>query len=150
MPRIGRPKAELVLSAAESSQLTRWVRSTATPQALALRSRIVLACAQGLDNKAVAAQLRCSENTVGKWRARFLAERLDGLRDEPRPGRPRSIGAEQVARVIAMTSTPPPNALHWTRAAMAGRTGLSQTTIGRIWKDAGIVPHRHRPRTPRS
>src|SRR5665647_2579541 len=86
MARSGRPKAELVLTEAERDQLTRWSRRAKSAQALALRSRIVLACAGGVDNKTVAVRLGCAGVTVGKWRARFVEDRLDGLLDEPRPG----------------------------------------------------------------
>jgi transposase len=143
MPRTGRPKAELILTAEEREQLTRWARRAKSSQALALRSKIVLACADGLDNKSVAAHLRCSANTVSKWRRRFVENRLDGLTDEPRPGRPRTIGVDQVEGVIVATlESTPPNATHWTRAKMAERSGLSKTTIGKIWKDFGLKPHR--------
>jgi transposase len=143
MPRTGRPKAELVLSADERDQLTRDARRATSAQALALRSKIVLACAEGGDNKSVAARLGCAENTVGKWRRRFVEHRLDGLTDEPRPGGPRTISVDQVEEVIVATlESTPPNATHWSRAKMAQRTGLSKTTIGKIWKDFGLKPHR--------
>lgn len=87
-PRSGRPKAGLVLTDAERNQLTRWARRGKTPQALALRARIVLACAEGMDNKAVAAGLRTTEHTVARWRRRFVRSRLDGLHDEPHPAGP--------------------------------------------------------------
>ena len=143
MPRTGRPKAELILSADEREQLTRYARRATSAQALALRSKIVLACADGLDNKSVAEDLRCSAATVTKWRRRFVEHRLDGLSDEPRPGRPRTISVDQVEDVIVATlESTPKNATHWTRAKMAQRTGLSKTTIGKIWKDFGLKPHR--------
>jgi transposase len=143
MPRTGRPKAELVLDAAEREQLTRDARRATSAQALALRSKIVLACAEGADNKEVAERLGCNENTVGKWRKRFVEHRLDGLTDEPRPGGPRTITVDQVEEVIVATlESTPPNATHWTRAKMAERTGLSKTTIGEIWKKFGLKPHR--------
>lgn len=143
MARTGRPKAELVLSAEEREQLTRDARRAKSAQALALRSKIVLACADGVDNKSVAARLGCSENTVGKWRRRFVEHRLDGLTDEPRPGGPRTISVAQVEDVIVATlESTPANATHWTRSKMAARTGLSKTTIGKIWKDFGLKPHR--------
>ena len=88
MVRTGRPKAELVLTGEEREQLLRWSRRAKAAQTVALRSRIVLICAEGLTNKAVAERLGCSMNTVNKWRARFVADRLKGLVDEPRPGRP--------------------------------------------------------------
>jgi transposase len=143
MPRTGRPKAELILTTDEREQLTRDARRATSAQALALRSKIVLACADGLDNKTVAEQLRCSANTVSKWRKRFIEHRLDGLLDEDRPGRPRTISVDQVEDVIVATlESTPPNATHWTRAKMAARTGLSRTTIGKIWKDFGLKPHK--------
>jgi len=143
MPRTGRPKAELVLTEEERAQLVRWSRRATSSQALALRSRIVLACADGLDNKAVAARLGCAAATVGKWRARFVEDRLDGLVDEPRPGRPPVVTADQVEDVVVATlESTPGNATHWSRAKMAQRTGLSKSTIGRIWRAFELKPHR--------
>jgi transposase len=143
MARTGRPKVELSLTAEERDELTRWSRRAKSSQALALRSKIVLACAEGADNKSVAQKLRCSEATVGKWRRRFVEHRLDGLSDEQRPGRPRAISVDQVEDVIVATlESTPKNATHWTRSKMAQRTGLSKTTIGKIWKDFGLRPHR--------
>jgi transposase len=143
MPRTGRPKAELVLTDEERAQLVRWSRRAKSSQALALRSRIVLACADGLDNKAVAARLGCVAATVGKWRGRFVEHRLDGLVDEPRPGRPPVVTADQVEDVVVSTlESTPANATHWSRAKMARRTGLSKSTIGRIWRAFELKPHR--------
>jgi len=131
------------LTADERDQLIRWTRRAKSSQALALRSRIVLACAKGEDNKTVAAQLGCAAATVGKWRGRFVEQRLDGLGDEPRPGRPPSISLNQVEDVVVATlESTPKNATHWSRAKMAERTGLSKSTIGRIWRDFGLKPHR--------
>jgi len=143
MPSRGRPKAVLELTDEERAQLQRWARRRKSSQALALRSRIVLACAAGSDNKTVAAQLGCAQATVGKWRARFVEHRLDGLSDEDRPGRPASITAEQVEDVVVATlESVPTNATHWSRAKMAERTGLSKSTIGRVWKTFELKPHR--------
>ena len=124
----------------EREQLIRWTRRAKSSQALALRARIVLACAQGADNKTVAGRLGCAAATVGKWRGRFIAQRLDGLSDGPRPGRPPSISVEEV--VVATLETMQKNATHWSRAKMAERSGLSKSTIGRIWRDFGLKPHR--------
>ena len=143
MPRTGRPKIELVLTDDEREQLTRWARRAKSSQALALRSRIVLGCGGGLDNKTVAERVGCSTNTVGTWRARFLQDRLDGLVDEPRPGRPPTITAEQVQDVVVATlESIPKNATHWSRSKMAERSGLSKSTIGRIWRSFELKPHR--------
>jgi transposase len=143
MARTGRPKAELVLTDDEREQLRRWSRRAKSSQALALRSRIVLACADTAANADVAKALGVHVATVGKWRQRFVRLRLDGLVDEDRPGRPRSITREQVEDVVATTlEQTPPNATHWSRASMADRTGLSKSTIGRIWRDFGLDPHR--------
>ena len=143
MARTGRPKTELILSAEEREQLLRWSRRAKSSQALALRSRIILGCGEGLDNKSVAERVHCSTNTVSKWRARFVADRLDGLVDEPRPGRPPTITAERVEEVVVATlESTPKNATHWSRAKMADRSGLSKSTIGRIWKAFELKPHR--------
>lgn len=143
MVKTGRPKAILVLSDEERDQLVRWSRRHTSSQALALRSKIVLACAEGLDNKTVAVRLGCHQVTVGKWRARFVVDRLGGLSDEPRPGRPATITAGQVEDVMVATlETTPRHATHWSRAKMAQRSGLSASTIGRIWKAFNVKPHR--------
>ena len=143
MPRTGRPKAVLELTAEEREQLQRWARRRKSAQALALRSRIVLGCAGGLSNKEVAVREGVSQPTVGKWRARFVELRLDGLDDDPRPGRPPSITAEQVEDVVVATlESTPANATHWSRAKMAQRSGLSKSSIGRIWRAFELKPHR--------
>src|SRR5436309_4665726 len=142
MARTGRPKTALVLSDEERATLLRWSRRAKSSQALALRCRIVLASAEGANNKEVAEQLRCAPVTVGKWRARFVAERLDGLVDEDRPGRPASITIDQVEEVVVATlEETPKDATHWSRALMANKSGLSKSTIGRIWRDFGLKPH---------
>jgi transposase len=134
---------ELVVEADDRDQLLRWSRLASSAQSLALRSKIILTCADGLDNKTIAARLGCAQATVGKWRARYVESGLDGLLDEPRPGRAPTITAEQVEDVIvaAMESTPK-NATHWSRSTMAQRSGLSKSTIGRIWKAFDLKPHR--------
>jgi len=142
MARTGRPKAGLTLSDDERVTLQRWARRAKSSQALALRARIILACAEGHDNKQTAAILRCHEDTVGKWRRRFIAKRLDGLADEPRPGHKPTITDEQVEKVVVGTlEETPGNATHWSRASMAKRSGLSRSTVGRIWKAFGLKPH---------
>ena len=141
MPRTGRPKAVLELTDEEREQLTRWERRRTSSQALALRSRIVLKCAAGMSNAEVAGAVGVSPATVGKWRSRFCELRLDGLVDDPRPGRPATITTEQVEEVMVATlESTPPNATHWTRASMAKRSGLSKSTVGRIWRAFELKP----------
>jgi transposase len=138
------PKLEpLLLDDQERQVLEGWARRRKTSQALALRSRIVLACADGASVTAVAGDLKVSRDTVRKWRGRFLRERLEGLPDEPRPGRPRTITDEQVELVITKTleERGPGEDTHWSTRSMAAATGMSQTAISRIWRAFGLKPH---------
>jgi transposase len=141
--RTGRPKTPLSITREERSRLESLAHRSRTASALARRARIVLACAEGRDSKAVARRLRCSPTTVGKWRGRFLKERLEGLYDEPRPGAPRRIGDEQIEQVVVRTlETKPRGASHWSTRGMAKASGLSRATISRIWRAFGLQPHR--------
>jgi len=123
--------------------LKRWSRGGTASQAVALRARILLACADGGDNRQVAAALLVWPQTVGKWRARFVADRLEGLTDRPRPGAPRKITDGQVEAVIVKTLAMAPTGgdAHWSTRSMAKATGLSQTAISRIWRAFGLKPH---------
>jgi transposase len=135
----GRPKAELILTQAEREQLQAWTRRRKTSQALALRSRIVLECAKGRDNQSVAERLSVTPQTVSKWRGRFVRLRLDGLVDAPRAGAPRTVEDAVVEAVITRTlESTPKNATHWSTREMACEMGLSQSTIGRIWRAFGL------------
>lgn len=141
--RTGRRLKELVLSSDERTKLEQWARRPKTSQRLALRARIVLQCASGLTNTQVAAHLQITMPTVGKWRSRFVADRLEGLVDEPRPGAPRSISDAQIEAVIGRTlESKPEAATHWSTRSMAKVTGLSPAAIGRIWRAFGLQPHR--------
>jgi transposase len=139
----GRPTAPLALEPEEREYLERQVRRRRVAQSLSERCRIVLRCADGIQSKAVAAELGVHEHTVGKWRRRFLKDRVEGLLDEARPGRPRTIDDDQVAAVIERTlRSTPADATHWSIRSMAGATGFSHTTIRRIWAAFGLQPHR--------
>jgi transposase len=139
---MGRPRREVVLTDEERETLERWARRPKTAQALAMRCRIVLACADGGNDVEVGARLDLNRNTVGKWRNRFIDHRLDGLHDEPRPGRPRTISDDDVERVIVTTlEQQPANATHWSTRSMADATGMTQAAVHRIWRAFGLKPH---------
>jgi transposase len=142
-PRRRGPKLpELALSDEERITLQRWARRATSGQALALRCRIVLACADGASNAEVAARLGISRPTVTKWRSRFVARRLEGLADEPRPGAARTITDEQVEQVLVATlETTPADATHWSTRSLARQLGMSQSAISRIWRAFGLKPH---------
>jgi transposase len=132
----------LALTDEERSTLERWARRPKSAQALALRCRIVLMCGEGGSNLEVAARLEVDRKTVGKWRARFLSLRLEGLHDEPRPGAPRTIDDDAVESVIVKTlEETPRDATHWSTRSMAQATGMSQSAISRIWRAFGLKPH---------
>ncbi len=138
----GRPTATITLSEDEREALERWARRPKTAQALALRCRIVLAAADRRSNQDIAAELGCHPTTVGKWRNRFAGLRLDGLHDEPRPGKPRTVGDADVERVIVKTLEESPlDATHWSTRSMAKATGMSQSAVSRIWRAFGLKPH---------
>ena len=140
---MARPKLDLVLSSEERQALERLVRRRKTAQQLALRARIVLACAEDKTNLEVARELRLTHQTVGKWRARFVRDRLDGLLDEPRSGAPRSVTDEQVETVLVRTlESQPEGATHWSTRSLARAVGLSHMTVARIWRAFGLEPHR--------
>src|SRR5215472_9935160 len=141
--RTGRPVAKIALSAEVAGILEGYTQRRKTAQALALRARIVLACASGLSNKAVASRERMTAQTVGKWRRRFVEHGLDGLLDEPRPGVPRKIDDAKVESVIVQTlESQPPGATHWSTRSMARHCGISTSSVGRIWRAFGLQPHR--------
>lgn len=142
MSKGGRPKAPLTLTDDERQKLKTWASRPKSTQRLATRAKIVLACAEGLDNKDVAARLHVNAVTVGKWRKRFLADRLDGLTDEPRPGAPRTITDARVEEVVTRTLEEKPKAAtHWSTRGMARAVGLSQSAVVRIWHAFGLKPH---------
>jgi len=141
--RTGRPKQALRLTEAERDRLQSLAHRARSQSLLARRARVVLACAAGLDNKAVARKLRTSLGMVGKWRSRFLQTRLEGLYDEPRPGAPRKVNDAQIEEVIIQSlESTPRGETHWSTRGLAKATGLSRMTISRIWHAFGLQPHR--------
>ncbi len=140
---IGCPIPPLHLSSDERKQLAGWTRRATIGQALSMRARIILGCAEGKTNTVTAREMGLAKQTVGKWRARFISSRLDGLLDEPRPGGPRSITDADVERVVTLTlETTPADATHWSTSSMVARAGLSQSAISRIWRAFALQPHR--------
>jgi len=141
--RTGRPKTVLNVTLEQRERLEAWMRRRKTAQALALRARIVLACAEGGNNGDVAERLSVTRQTVGRWRQRFIESGLDGLLDEPRPGAPRKISDSAVERIVTLTlETKPKDATHWSTRSLAERAGLSRTSVARIWRAFGLRPHR--------
>ncbi len=141
--RTGRPKVPLVVSERERDLLDSFSHRSRTSPQLARRARIVLSCASGLNNKSVSRKLRVTPQTVGRWRGRFVRDRLEGLYDEPRPGAPRKVTDAQVEEVVVRTlETTPRGATHWSVRSMAKASGLSRMTVSRIWRAFGLQPHR--------
>ena len=144
MPR-GRPLSELTLSPAEHDQLVALTRARSMPHALVTRARIVLLAADGASNTAIAQRLGLSKPTVGMWRRRYLRQRISGLYDELRPGGPRSIRDEEIATLLRRTvQTKPKDETHWTCRSIAAATGLSKSTVQRVWQAFGLQPHRQK------
>jgi transposase len=140
--RRGPKLPELALTNEERTTLERWARRAKSSQALALRCRIVLACAEGVSNAEVVKRLGVSRPTVTKWRSRFVARRLEGLADEPRPGAARTITDQQIEQVLVTTlETTPKDATHWSTRSLARQLGMSQSAISRIWRAFGLKPH---------
>jgi putative transposase len=140
---IGRPKAELVVSAEEQARLSALAAARSLPHALVARAKLVLWAAQGESNGTIAQRLRWSMPTVGKWRRRFVERRLAGLHDELRPGRPRSYDDERVAELINRALRgQPKNATHWSVRALAAESGVSKSTVARYFALFGVQPHR--------
>jgi transposase len=143
MARRGRPTAVIELSASERETLQRWTRRHSSAQALALRSRIVLACGEGKTNGEVAQQCEVNPATVSKWRRRFAADRLEGLVDAPRPGAARTVADDTIEAVVVDTlESAPADATHWSTRALAAKHGLSKTTVAEIWRAFGLKPWR--------
>jgi putative transposase len=141
---MGRPKAELVLSEAERAQLSSIARSRSMSAALTQRAQIVLACAAGEANSIVAERFRVTQATVGRWRRRYVRDRLQGLYDEARPGRPRTIDDERVAGLINKTlqKKPKSGATHWSVREAAAESSISKTSVHRYFQLFGLQPHR--------
>lgn len=142
MARTGRPKSEVVVSEDERAELVRLTRRAQVNRQMAFRARVVLACADRLSDTDVARLHRTTNQTVGKWRRRFIEMRLDGLYDEPRVGAPRTISDDQVEAVIVRTlETKPKGETHWSTRSMAKKAGMSHAMVGKIWRTFGLKPH---------
>ena len=143
--KLGRPQAVLVLTQEQRAQLESLASSRSLPHGLVIRVRIILLSAQGLTNRSIAVRLRWTEATVGKWRRRFLVHGISGWHDEWRPGRPRSISDERVARLLRRTlQTKPRDGTHWSVRQLAAQSRLAKLTVHRIWQALGVQPHRQR------
>jgi transposase len=141
--RTGRPLTPITVTNDQRATLQSWTRRSKTAQALALRARIILACAEGKPNGVVASLVRVRQQTVCKWRSRFVNKGLEGLLDEPRPGTPRKVSDADVERVLTTTlESLPRDATHWSTRSLAHQSGLSRSTISRIWRAFGLQPHR--------
>ena len=141
--RSGRPIPPLTITEEQRSMLENWARRPKTAQALAMRARIILACGAGKPNTVVARQVGVRQPTVSKWRSRFLSEGLEGLLDEPRPGTPRRVSDAKVEKVLTTTlESLPRDATHWSTRSLAQQSGLSHSTVSRIWRAFGLQPHR--------
>ncbi len=141
----GRPKKPITLSKGEYEQLSAIANSRSLPYGLVRRARIILMAADGISNNIIAAKVGLSHQTVCQWRQRYLQQGLEGLHDELRPGRPRSVSDEEVAMLVRKTiETKPENGTHWTIRTVANDTGLSRPTVHRIWRAFGLQPHRQR------
>jgi transposase len=137
----GRPTPALFLTKGELDALKAWTRQPKCPQALALRARLILLCATGCSNTQAAAELHITIQTVGKWRQRFIEKRLDGLLDEPRPGTPKKLSDADVDRVLGLTlESTPSHAAHWSTRSLAEASGLSRSSVHRIWRAFSLRP----------
>lgn len=141
----GRPKTPLKLSENQRKQLQAWSRARSLPYGFIKRMQIILLADQGLDNKQIAPKVQMSQATVGKWRNRFIRRGIQGLHDELRPGRPRSVSDERIAALIQKTiNKKPKGSTHWTCRDLSADTGISKSTVQRIWHTCGLKPHRYR------
>jgi putative transposase len=142
---LGRSKAELILTSEQQEQLNAMAASRSLAAGLVRRARIILMSAEGQNNLTIATRLQLSQATVGQWRRRFLEQGITGLHDELRPGRPRTIGDERVARLVRRTlESKPGNGTHWSIRQIATATRVSKSTVHRIWQAFGIEPHRQK------